>query len=790
MTELTQKQDPAAFQLGPRRARFLRVTDFLEGPPSAMDPKLLESFERVDLAYRTLCGILFNFVPQSGHPGGSVSSGRIVESLLFRTMDYNITNPDAMEADTLCYAAGHKAMGLYAAWAVRNECVRIARPDLLPGEKMQLRLEDLLGFRRNPTQDTPLFKKFHSKALDGHPTPATPFVRIASGPSGIGDTSSFGLALGALETYGPANPPRVHVLEGEGGMTPGRVYEAIAMAATSGVRNIVYHVDWNQASIDSNRVCAEGGKPGEYVQWQPAELLYLNDWNVIWVPDGFDFRQVQAAQKLALEIESTQPTAIVYKTVKGWRYGIEGKASHGAGHAFCSEAYYNYLSTFEKEFGVQFPRFAGDKSPAAVEQNFYDSLLVIRAALEKERKVAETMAEAVAEAKKRLAARGRAPRKDLPKLSALYEDETLSPEITPPELLLKPGQSVTLRGVLGDVLNYLNKKTGGAFIGAAADLYESTSLANINKGFPAGFYHPTANPGSRLLACGGICEDGIGGVISGLSAFGSHIGVGASYGAFMAAMSHTAARVHAISQQNRALLYGDPQKTCIVVCGHAGPKTGEDGPTHADPQALQVMMENFCRGSTITLTPWDAQEMWPLVLAALRLRPALLVPYVTRPSETVVDREKLRLPPPSAAVKGLYALRRVEGKEVGTIVLQGNGVGNAFVTEVLPVLDQKGILMNVFYVASLELFDLLPEEEQERIYPESLARRAMGITEFTLATMYRWIPSREGRRRTLHPLAEGRYLGSGQASAVFHEAKIDGKGQLPKVLEYAATVGL
>jgi len=31
----------------------------------------------------------------------------------------------------------------------------------------------------------------------------------------------------------------------------------------------------------------------------------------------------------------------------------------------------------------------------------------------------------------------------------------------------------------------------------------------------------------------------------------------------------------------------------VLVCAHAGLKTGEDGPTHADPQPLQLLQENF-----------------------------------------------------------------------------------------------------------------------------------------------------------------------------------------------------
>ncbi len=35
----------------------------------------------------------------------------------------------------------------------------------------------------------------------------------------------------------------------------------------------------------------------------------------------------------------------------------------------------------------------------------------------------------------------------------------------------------------------------------------------------------------------------------------------------------------------------------ILVCAHAGLKTGEDGPTHADPQPLQLLQENFPAGT-------------------------------------------------------------------------------------------------------------------------------------------------------------------------------------------------
>ena len=135
-------------------------------------------------------------------------------------------------------------------------------------------------------------------------------------------------------------------------------------------------------------------------------------------------------------------------------------------------------------------------------------------------------------------------------------------------------------------------------------------------------------------------------MLSGISAFGAHIGAGSSYGAFSAPLGHIAARLHAIGNQARVATEGGEYRPFFLVCAHAGLKTGEDGPTHADPQSLQLLQDNFPLGTMITLTPWDPQEIWFLVSAALAKRPAIIAPFVTRPPELVLDREALGLPPP------------------------------------------------------------------------------------------------------------------------------------------------
>src|SRR5947199_9087869 len=98
------------------------------------------AFEHLDAIYRSLCAMMYNYAPLSGHPGGSISSGRFVQRLLFETMDYDLARPNRQDADIISYAAGHKALGLYAIWALRNAIARIAAPALLPAdEELQLR---------------------------------------------------------------------------------------------------------------------------------------------------------------------------------------------------------------------------------------------------------------------------------------------------------------------------------------------------------------------------------------------------------------------------------------------------------------------------------------------------------------------------------------------------------------------------------------------------------------------------------------------------------------------------
>ncbi len=100
----------------------------------------------------------------------------------------------------------------------------------------------------------------------------------------------------------------------------------------------------------------------------------------------------------------------------------------------------------------------------------------------------------------------------------------------------------------------------------------------------------------------------------------------------------------------------------------------------------------------------------------------------------------------------------------------------------------EGLNLELIYVASPELFDRLPEPEKAAVFGETLGAEAMGITDFTLPTMYRWILSDLGRAHTMHPFMRGHYLGSGSGESVMREAGLDADGQYARVRDYVAAL--
>jgi len=738
--------------------------------------------ERIFTAYRAIVIMLFNYA-QSGHPGGSISAGRIILNLMLNeNTKIDITDLDRPDSDIIGFAAGHKALGLYSFLGLLFEIVKLKDPKLYNSIGHKIRFEDLLGFRKNAVTTLPLLKKFNSKRLDGHPTPETPGVVLATGASGVGFGAFGGYAFAKREFYDA--PPVVNIIEGEGGMTPGRVHENLAHFWALSLWNFIIHVDWNNASIDADSVCTENG-PGQYVNWQPHELGLLHGYNVVFTENGMENNHIKVSQDYVFSKympKKQYPNMIVYKTLKGEGY-MEGRKSHGAGYKYDSDDYFKTQKVFESAFNVKLIKTPEPSAPELREEYLYKNLLVIENALKSDEKLLEYGFNRLMSNRDKLNKENRRPKTDRADTTVLFSNSgALDIKNPPAEVYYKPGSSITLRESLGKTLNYLNHYTKGGFFGFAADLVGSTSLNLMCSGFKEGFIS-YENPFAKIIPTG-ICEDGGSSIVAGISATGHYIGVGSSYATFISPMAFTAARLYCIAYQAKQ---GKNMVPMILINAHAGLKTGEDGPTHACPQTLSLW-KSFSKlnWKVITLTPWDANEIWPLMIASLKYNPVLIVPYVTRPSEVVVDRKKYSFSDVTETANGMYYIRKAK-KSKATVLYQGAEVGTEL-PNIVAELEKENIDVNLLYISSPELFSYLPKKKQDEILPDELKLNAMAVTGFTLDTMYEYLLTEKGRDFSLHPFKKGMFLGSGPGGEVLKQAGLDVKSQFQAIKDFVKSI--
>src|SRR5438309_11496543 len=103
----------------------------------------------------------------SGHPTSSMSAADLIAVLLTRHLRYDWDNPKQANNDHLIFSKGHASPLVYAMF----KTVGVISDD------------EMLTFR-----------KFGSR-LEGHPTPALPWVDVATGSLGQGLPIAVGVAL-------------------------------------------------------------------------------------------------------------------------------------------------------------------------------------------------------------------------------------------------------------------------------------------------------------------------------------------------------------------------------------------------------------------------------------------------------------------------------------------------------------------------------------------------------------------------------------------------------------------
>jgi transketolase len=226
----------------------------------------------------------------SGHPTTCMSCAEIMSVLFFHEMRFDPGNPKARNVDEFVMSKGHAAPIL---WAALKEAGAIP--------------EDLLSLRRI---DSP---------LEGHPTPNSPWVKVATGSLGQGLSAAVGIAL-AKRLDGI--PSRVYCLLGDGETAEGSVWEAAQMASFQKLDNLC-------ALVDVNRLGQSGPTMLQHNVDSYLAKFVAFDWHAIAV-DGHSVDEIKAALEKARATRG-RPTAIVARTQKGRGVSfLEGKDNwHG-----------------------------------------------------------------------------------------------------------------------------------------------------------------------------------------------------------------------------------------------------------------------------------------------------------------------------------------------------------------------------------------------------------------------------------------------------------------------------
>jgi transketolase len=153
--------------------------------------------------------------------------------------------------------------------------------------------DDLLSLRR---YDSP---------LEGHPTPRSPWVRVATGSLGQGLSAAAGMAL-ARRKDGAAG--RVYALLGDGEAAEGSVWEAAEFASFNGLDNLC-------ATFDVNRLGQSGPTMYQHDTGVYESRLRAFGWDAVTV-DGHDVAALRETFALGRRGKG-KPLGIVARTFKG-----------------------------------------------------------------------------------------------------------------------------------------------------------------------------------------------------------------------------------------------------------------------------------------------------------------------------------------------------------------------------------------------------------------------------------------------------------------------------------------
>jgi transketolase len=227
----------------------------------------------------------------SGHPTSSMSAADLLAVLMTKYLHYDFDAPGDPRNDHLIFSKGHASPLLYAVYKAAGAITD----------------EEMLTFRKAGSR------------MEGHPTPALPWVDVATGSLGQGLPISVGVAMAGrlLDRL----PYRVWCLCGDSEMAEGSIWEAFEAAAFHALSNLT-------AIVDVNRL----GQTGQTMYGWDMDVYVRRakafGWHAIEI-NGHDVAEIDRAYAEALAT-TDRPTAILARTEKG--HGVAAVANKNGFH--------------------------------------------------------------------------------------------------------------------------------------------------------------------------------------------------------------------------------------------------------------------------------------------------------------------------------------------------------------------------------------------------------------------------------------------------------------------------
>lgn len=578
----------------------------------------------------------------SGHPGAPMGAAVIAYVLFKNIMNHNPDNPNFINRDRFILSIGHASALLYSVLH-------------LSGYKFSL--EDLKNFRQL------------GSITPGHPERDIDLgIEVTTGPLGQGFANGVGMAISEkmmAQKYSKLINHFIYGIVGDGDLQEGISSESASLAGTLGLGKLIYIYDSNGISIDGSNDLA--------FTENVAERFKSYNWHVIENINGNDIKSIQNAIEISKN-ELSKPSLIIADTTIG--FGSPNKAGSESAHG---------EPLGEEETSLTRDNLGWDYGEFEVPEDvvkYMKQIITKGNILEKnwEKDAENFKSENPDQYNNFLQIKNN-------QYTENWDEELLNN-------IKNSNEPEATRASSGFAINLISNSLDN-LIGGSADLTGSTNTLIKNS---ENFSKSTPN-GKNIKF--GVREHGMGGVMNGISAYGSHRVFGGTFLVFSDYM-RASIRLSALSKLNS-----------IWIFTHDSIGLGEDGPTH---QPISQLMSLRSIPNLNVFRPADRRETllsWRHALNEIDKPSALIFSRQSLPDISTITDSKIDS---NTFSKGAFSVYDNSADDPEIILIStGSELSNTI--EAAKNFDKNNSI-RVISMPCWELFDQQDDKYQKNLIPE------------------------------------------------------------------------